>query len=109
MANHLQASVTLPHQSVFAAGVRDLGRKRDLCGNRLSLFAIVTSNLGRKGGLGAKMSHVTRNSKKNTQNSYYYLQQAQEPYWIPLRNCLQQLGEPARQLRQFEALKPACT
>jgi hypothetical protein len=71
MANYLQASVTLPHQSVFAAGVGDLGRKGDLCGNHLSLFAAVASNLGRKGGLGAKMSHVTRNSKKSAQNSYY--------------------------------------
>ncbi len=45
-------------------GVRDLGGKSDLHGNHLSLFAAVASNLGRKGGLGAKMSHVTRNPRK---------------------------------------------
>ncbi len=101
---HLQASVTLLHQSIFAAGVRDQDRKRDLYGNHLSLFAAVVSNLGMKGGgMGAKMSYVTWNSKKSAQNAYYYLQQAQEPYLIPLRNCLQQLGEPVGQLRQFEA------
>jgi hypothetical protein len=48
MANHLQASVTLPHHSVFAAGVRDLGRKRDLRGNHLSVFAAGVRDLGRK-------------------------------------------------------------
>ncbi len=53
----------MPHQSEFAAGVRDLGRKRYLSRNHLSLFAAVASNLIRKGGLRAKINHVTRNSK----------------------------------------------
>ena len=103
MANHQQASATLQHPSLFATGVRDLGRKGNLRGNCLLLLAAVASNLGRKGGLGAKMSHVTRNFKKSAQNSHYYLQQAQEPDWICLGNYHQQLGEPAGQLKQFEA------
>ena len=45
--------------SLFATGVRDLGRKGNLRGNCLLLLAAVASNLGRKGGVGAKMSHVT--------------------------------------------------
>jgi hypothetical protein len=38
IANYLQVSVTLPHNSVFSAGVRDPGRKMDLHRNHLSLF-----------------------------------------------------------------------
>ncbi len=54
----------------FAAGVRDLGRKRDLCRNHLSLFSAIANNLGRKWGLGAKISQVTE-IPKNAQNFYH--------------------------------------
>jgi len=46
MANHQQVSVTCPRQSLFAASVKNLGRRGDLRGNHLSSLTAVITDLG---------------------------------------------------------------
>ncbi len=51
----------------------------------------------------ANMSHMTGISNRRAQSSFNNLRQAEEPYLIPLRNDLQQLGELAGRMRHFKA------
>jgi hypothetical protein len=82
---------------MFAAGVRNPGWKGTLGKNHPSLLAAGVSDLGRRGDLYGKMSHMTQKSPKRVQKSHY--SRLRNRTYLPEEKN-QQLGEPAVQLRQ---------